>query len=187
VIFKDINIKELFQLMQEHDIAETTLQDGKAMVLVKREKEPVILNAGAVVDRSHEGISTQGVPEAETAPQVSAKTDKLEDLELEKHLSPGEELDNGYLKILAPLVGTFYQAPSPDVPPFVEVGDYINANDVVCIVEAMKSMNEIQSDVKGVVKEICVENAQIVEFGQVLFKIDPNPQVKINETKNSHR
>lgn len=174
MIFKDINIKELFQLMQEHDIAETTLQDGKAMVVVKRKKEPVIMNAGEVVARSYEGLSTRGVPEAEAAPQVPAKTDELEALGLEKHQPPTEEPDNGYHKILAPLVGTFYQAPAPDVPPFVEVGDHIDANDVVCIVEAMKSMNEIQSEVKGVVKEICVENAQMVEFGQVLFKIDPN-------------
>ena len=174
MIFKDINIKELFQLMQEHDIAETTLQDGKAMIVVKREKEPVIMTAGAVVGRSLEGISTQGVPEAEAAPQVPAKTDELEELGLEKHHSLGEEPENGYLNILAPLVGTFYMAPAPDIPPFVEVGDHINTDDVVCIVEAMKSMNEIQSDVKGVVKEICVENAQMVEFGQVLFKIDPS-------------
>ena len=173
MIFKDINIKELFQLMQEHDIAETTFQDGKAMVVVKRAKEPVIINAGAAAARSHEGISAQGVAEAEAASQVPAKADELEELGLEKHHSPGEESDNGYLKILAPLVGTFYQAPAPDVPPFVEVGDRINDGDVVCIVEAMKSMNEIQSDVKGVVKEICVENAQMVEFGQVLFKVDP--------------
>jgi acetyl-CoA carboxylase biotin carboxyl carrier protein len=172
VIFKDINIKELFQLMQEHDIAEATLQNGKAMVMVKRAKEPVIMDAGAVTARSLEGISAQGA--AEAALQVPAKTDELEELGLEKHHSPGEESDNGYLKILAPLVGTFYQAPAPDVPPFVEVGDQINNGDVVCIVEAMKSMNEIQSDVKGVVKEICAENAQMVEFGQVLFKIDPS-------------
>jgi acetyl-CoA carboxylase biotin carboxyl carrier protein len=174
VIFKDINIKELFQLMQEHDIAETTLQDGKAMLVVKRQKEPLLVNAGAAAVRAYEGISTQNVPEAEAAPQVPAKTDELEDLGLEKHHPPGEESDNGYQKILAPLVGTFYQAPAPDVPPFVEVGDHVNNGDVVCIVEAMKSMNEIQSEVKGVVKEICVENAQMVEFGQVLFKIDPN-------------
>lgn len=172
MIFKDINVKELFQLMQEHDIAEATLQDGKAMVVVKRAKEPVIMDAGAVAVRSHEGISAQVA--AEAAPQVPAKTDEIEELGLEEHHSPGEASDNGYQNILAPLVGTFYLAPAPDVPAFVEVGDQIDDGDVVCIVEAMKSMNEIQSDVKGVVKEICVENAQMVEFGQVLFKIDPN-------------
>jgi acetyl-CoA carboxylase biotin carboxyl carrier protein len=173
VIFKDINIKELFQLMQQHDIAEATLQNGKAMVVVKRQKEPVVMNADAVVARSHQGISAQGVAEVEPAPKAPAQTDELEELGLEKH-SPGEESDNGYHHILAPLVGTFYHAPAPDVPPFVEIGDQVNDGDVVCIVEAMKSMNEIQSDIKGVVKEICVENAQMVEFGQVLFKIDPN-------------
>lgn len=158
--------------MQEHDIAETTLQNGKAMVTVKRQKEPVILNAAAAVAQPLEGIYTSGV--AEAAPQAPAKTEALEELGLEKHQPSGEESDNGYYKILAPLVGTFYQAPAPDVPPFVEIGDHIDDGDVICIVEAMKSMNEIQSDVKGVVKEICVENAQMVEFGQVLFKIDPN-------------
>jgi acetyl-CoA carboxylase biotin carboxyl carrier protein len=163
VIFKDINLKELFRLMQEHDITETTLQNGKAMVVVKREKEPVI-------------------PQVELAPPVPAKTDELETLELvEKHRSTGEEADNGFHEILAPLVGTFYKATAPDIPPFVEVGDHIDDGDVLCIVEAMKSMNEIQSDVKGIVKEICVENAQMVEFGQVLFKIDPSGQVKLNE------
>jgi acetyl-CoA carboxylase biotin carboxyl carrier protein len=174
VIFKDININELFQLMQEHDIAETTLQNGKAMVVVKRRKEPDIMNAGAAAARSHEGFAAQSVPEAEAAPPVPAKINELEELGLEKHHPPGEESDNGYHKILAPLVGTFYQSPAPDVPPFVEIGDHIDDGDVVCIVEAMKSMNEIQSEVKGVVKEICVENARMVEFGQVLFKIDPN-------------
>jgi len=176
VIFKDINIKELFQLMQEHDIAETTLQNGKAMVVVKRQKEPIIMNASAAAARSLEGVYSQGVPEAEAAPRIPAKTDELEELGLAKHQPPGEESDNGYHNILAPLVGTFYQAAAPDVPPFVEIGDHVDDGDVVCIVEAMKSMNEIQSDVKGVVKEICVENAQMVEFGQVLFKIDPSGQ-----------
>ncbi|MCP5105899.1 MAG: acetyl-CoA carboxylase, biotin carboxyl carrier protein, partial [bacterium] len=69
-------------------------------------------------------------------------------------------------------VGTFYRSSGPDAEPFVEVGDRVNNGDVVCIVEAMKSMNEIQADVSGVVKKICVENADLVEFEQALFKID---------------
>ena len=172
MIFKDINIKELFQLMQEHDIAETTLQDGKAMVVAKRNKEPLVNSTGTVVDSSTESISTQGVPETETKLPMGDKINELEELEVEKTPAPGEETEDGYHKIRAPLVGTFYQAAAPDSPPFVEVGDHVDPDDVVCIVEAMKSMNEIQSDIKGVIKEICVENAQMVEFGQVLFKID---------------
>jgi len=74
--------------------------------------------------------------------------------------------------VKSPLVGTFYRAPSPESPPFVEVGSKIKKGDVLCIVEAMKVMNEIKSEVEGTIKEIFVENATPVEFGQVLFVIE---------------
>ena len=74
--------------------------------------------------------------------------------------------------VKSPLVGTFYRAPSPESPPFVEVGSKIKKGDVLCIVEAMKVMNEIKSEVEGTIKEILVENATPVEFGQVLFVIE---------------
>jgi acetyl-CoA carboxylase biotin carboxyl carrier protein len=81
--------------------------------------------------------------------------------------------NNGKYHIVeAPLVGTFYRASSPDEEPFVEVGDQVADGDILCIVEAMKSMNEIQADVSGVIKEICVNNSELVEFEQPLFKID---------------
>jgi acetyl-CoA carboxylase biotin carboxyl carrier protein len=75
-------------------------------------------------------------------------------------------------EIASPMVGTFYRAPSPDADPYVRVGDRIDKGDVVCIVEAMKLMNEIESEIGGVVREILVENAQPVEFGQPLFLVD---------------
>ncbi len=75
--------------------------------------------------------------------------------------------------ITSPMVGTFYRAPAPDADPYVEVGDLVDIGQTVCIVEAMKLMNEIQSEVKGRVVRIQVENAQPVEFGQALFEIDP--------------
>ncbi len=80
-------------------------------------------------------------------------------------------LGEGMVEITSPIVGTFYRAPSPDSPPYIEEGESIVAGQVVCIVEAMKLMNEIQSEVSGVVKKILVKNAQPVEFGQVLFII----------------
>jgi len=80
--------------------------------------------------------------------------------------------DDNYHTVQTPLVGTFYRASTPDTEPFVEVGDRIKRGDVLCIVEAMKSMNEIQADVNGVVKEICANNAELVEFEQPLFKIE---------------
>ena len=76
--------------------------------------------------------------------------------------------------IPSPMVGTFYSAPEPGAQPYVKVGSRVNVGQVVCIIEAMKIMNEIESEVGGVVKEVCVQNAQPVEFGQVLFRVDPH-------------
>jgi len=78
------------------------------------------------------------------------------------------------LGIPSPMVGTFYSAPEPGAQAYVKVGSRVNVGQVVCIIEAMKIMNEIESEVGGVVKEVCVQNAQPVEFGQVLFRVDPN-------------
>ncbi len=77
-------------------------------------------------------------------------------------------------EIKSPLVGTFYRAPSPDAPPFTDAGKAVKAGQVLCIVEAMKLMNEIESDVDGVVEEIRVSNGQPVEYGEVLFRIRPS-------------
>ena len=84
-----------------------------------------------------------------------------------------EPVDDGSVAVESPMVGTFYRAPSPDAPAYVEVGTTVKAGQVLCIVEAMKLMNEIECEVAGVITEICVENAQPVQFGQTLFKIRP--------------
>src|SRR2546425_9510674 len=78
------------------------------------------------------------------------------------------------LEIKSPMVGTFYAAPEPGAAPYVKGGSRVAPGQVVCIIEAMKIMNEIESEVGGVVREVCVENAQPVEFGQVLFRVDPH-------------
>jgi acetyl-CoA carboxylase biotin carboxyl carrier protein len=85
-----------------------------------------------------------------------------------------EEPDSGLAEVLSPMVGTFYRAPAPDAPPYVEPGDRVEKGQTVCILEAMKLMNELEVEVSGTVREICVENAEPVEFGQVLFRIDPS-------------
>ena len=77
------------------------------------------------------------------------------------------------LEISSPMVGTFYRAPAPDAPPYVETGKRVVPGDTLCIIEAMKLMNELESEVTGTIVEVCVENAQPVEFGQVLFRVDP--------------
>lgn len=78
------------------------------------------------------------------------------------------------LEIKSPMVGTFYQSPEPAAQPYVKVGSRVNVGQVVCIIEAMKIMNEIESEVSGVIREVAAQNAQPVEFGQVLFRVDPH-------------
>ena len=85
-----------------------------------------------------------------------------------------EALPDGVKEITSPFVGTFYQAPSPGAENFVKVGDKINSGKTLCIIEAMKIMNEIESDLSGEILEICVENENYVEFGQVLFRVKVN-------------
>jgi len=79
--------------------------------------------------------------------------------------------DGGLHKIVSPMVGTFYRAPAPDAPPFVNPGDRVDEKTVVCIIEAMKLMNEIEAEVKGVIVDVLVENGQLVEYGQPLFLV----------------
>jgi acetyl-CoA carboxylase biotin carboxyl carrier protein len=84
----------------------------------------------------------------------------------------GEEL-SGLVEVTSPMVGTFYSAPAPDADPYVEIGQRIGEGTVLCIIEAMKLMNELESEVTGTIAKIMVENAQPVEYGQVLFLVDP--------------
>jgi len=85
----------------------------------------------------------------------------------------GAEPDSGLAEVNSPMVGTFYRAPAPDAPSYVEPGDRVEKGQTLCILEAMKLMNELEAEVSGTIREICVDNAEPVEFGQVLFRIDP--------------
>lgn len=89
-------------------------------------------------------------------------------------MAPSSSIDSAGQTVVAPMIGTFYASPSPGEPPFVEEGDQVEAGQVIGIIEAMKIMNEIEAEVTGTVREVCVEDAQPVEFGQVLYRIDPN-------------
>lgn len=111
---------------------------------------------------SFAGKNTQYVPMSATAPVATVGS-----------LSSGsdEEVDDGTRKITSPFVGTFYIAPSPGADAYVKVGDKISNGKVLCIVEAMKIMNEIEADISGEIVEVCVENETFVEFGQVLFRV----------------
>jgi acetyl-CoA carboxylase biotin carboxyl carrier protein len=108
-------------------------------------------------------------------PQTGAgRTESDYSLPLQEMPAPVENREeNTAIVIKSPIVGMFYRAPAPDKPPFVEVGDEIDENTILCIIEAMKVMNEIKAETRGTVREILVEPGQPVEFGQPLFLIDP--------------
>lgn len=147
-------IKKLIELLEESGISELEIKEGEESVRISRQTATaapvaVAAPAPAPVPVSAPSAGSDSSPAAET---------------------PAEEV-SGH-KIRSPMVGTFYAAPSPTAGPFVTVGQRVKAGDTLCIIEAMKMMNQIEADVSGVVKQILVENGQPVEFDQVLFIIE---------------
>jgi len=149
-------IKKLIELLDESGIAELEVTEGEESVRISRYG-----NAASLVQ------STGPVPLPFAAPAAPAEPAPA------LPAGAGEERPSPQgFGIDAPMVGTMYRAPSPGAPPFVEVGSRISAGDVVCIIEAMKILNQIESEVSGVVTEILVENGQPVEFGQTLMIVE---------------
>lgn len=142
-------IKELIRSMQENSISELYLESEGIKLNLKRES---FAQLQSVLDMQEGNFLESGDSKKDFTQQ------KLED-------------QSGEIHIKSPMVGTFYRSPSPNSPSFVEVGDFVKKGQVVCIIEAMKLMNEIESEVQGVVKEILVENAMPVEFGQPLMVV----------------
>ncbi len=129
---------------------------------IKLAKTPPVAAAPMVV--GHEAFAPRGAS-APTAAHTGDAPPKAE----RPAVTPTREL----LEITSPMVGTFYNAPAPDAPAYVAVGQRVSPGDTLCIIEAMKLMNELLSEVSGTVAEVCVQNAQPVEFGQVLYRVDP--------------
>lgn len=145
-------IREMINLMNENDLTELELEREGGKIKLKK-------GGGEWVESSGRRIPLHVVPEL--APTVSAPPGN----------SPTAAAN--VKEIQSPMVGTFYRSPSPESPPFVDIGNTVEVGQVVCIVEAMKLMNEIKSEVKGKIVEIPVDNAQPVEYGQVLFVVEP--------------
>lgn len=142
-------LREIIQIVEETGVSEVEIEQDGLRIVVRK-------NAGSAVAPFVSGLTpiATGSPVAEEADSASASTSGIE--------------------VRAPIVGTFYQASAPDASPFVTVGDRVNPGDVLCIIEAMKLMNEIEAEVAGTIKEILVENASPIEFDQPLFIIEPN-------------
>ena len=159
-------LKELIEFLIEKDIAEFELERGDVKVRIKRgvavsaEPEPRYVHVPAV----------PAVPAPEFHPPAPVHASAAAAAPPAR--KPAEEED-GLHMINSPIVGTFYDAPSPGAPPFVKAGDAVDAGQVLCIIEAMKLMNEIESDVAGEIVKKLVSNGQPVEYGQPLFAVRP--------------
>jgi len=138
-------MKEMIKLMDDNKLVELEIEKQGLKLRLKKEQK-----AGVVTHLEH------------IAPVVKEEIPK-----------PKKETQRNTIEIKAPMVGTFYRAPAPDAPPFVDVGTDLHEKQVVCIIEAMKLMNEIKSEVKGKIVEVLAENGHPVEFGQVLFLVEP--------------
>lgn len=153
-------IRELMRLMDETSLTELHLEADDMKLSLK--KATAVINADNIgLAAPTPAVVSAAVPSAsQTAPAVTEQT-----------AAPAQTEEKGIHYIKAPMVGTFYRAPAPDASPYVEKGQQVNSKTIVCIVEAMKLMNEIEAEVSGEVVDILVENAQLVEYGQPLFKI----------------
>jgi acetyl-CoA carboxylase biotin carboxyl carrier protein len=155
-------LKELIEFLIEKDIAEFELERGDVKVKIKRAAEP----AAVLPDSRYIAVHPAPVAMPPAGVDVPARVDLTAS-------APAPEPEEGLHIVRSPIVGTFYESPSPGSPPFVKAGDTLEVGQVLCIVEAMKLMNEIESDVDGVVVKILVENGQPVEYGEPLFLIEP--------------
>ena len=156
------DIKAIIDLMKKNSVSEFELEKQDFKIRLKRgpsngggasvsyEDAPVLTYVPPTV-----AVPTPGMPVPTAAAGATA--------------AASSELD-----IKSPMIGTFYRAPSPESAPYIEVGAEVNAETVVCIIEAMKVMNEIKAEAKGIITQVLVENAKPVEFGQPLFKLRPN-------------
>ena len=150
-------LKKLIDLVQESGIAELEITEGEDKVKIVKGGGGGVIPAAAAMPSAVPGHRPPSTVEARTLPAAP----------------PGDEAEaepRGQ-PVKAPMVGTFYRASSPDAKPFVEVGQAVKKGETVCIIEAMKLMNEIETDFSGVVKVVLVENGQPVEYGQPLFLI----------------
>lgn len=144
-------IQELADLLTENELTEISVKDGEKEVVLKKELTASTASMASLSSVMASNVTSTGEKETLICTPVEVKKGR---------------------PINSPMVGTFYRAPSPDADPFVELGSTVKEGQVVCIIEAMKLMNEIESDFSGKIVEICVENAQPVEFGQVLMYVE---------------
>jgi len=158
----DLNyIKKLIKLLNSNDVNEIELEEEGVRIKVVKSR--------ALDHQSQQLLNL--VPQTQPSAHVSTEKPALQTQENKAvvEAAPAKTL----VEVHSPIVGTFYRAPSPNADPYVQVGQMVSVGTVLCIIEAMKLMNEIESEVNGKIVEICVENGQPVEYNQLLFRIEP--------------
>ena len=153
-------LRRLLNALEGADVSEFALETSDYKVSIKRGQQPDVTHyvpqpAAAPVEARPAGTGEQAAPKQPAESGVAAA------------------LDPQLVEVSAPIVGTFYAAPAPDTPDYVKVGDKVSRGTVLCIIEAMKLMNEIEAETDGVIAEILVKNEDPVEYGQTLFRIRP--------------
>lgn len=152
-------VKNLLQMISESDVNEVSIQEGDLRIRIKKTPDMQYSQAVAPAPVVHPPVAP--VPATAVAPAPAAPA------------APAAQVANGKQHIMkSPIVGTFYRSPSPEAKKFVEIGDTVQKGSVLCIVEAMKIMNEIESDAGGKIVQILVQNASPVEYDQPLFVIE---------------
>jgi acetyl-CoA carboxylase biotin carboxyl carrier protein len=149
-------LKQIIEMMKDHNLVEIQIKQGEEELCVKK-AQPVQpqITAMPMFGAMPGMLPPAAAPAAGQAPDAAAPQEK-------------------HSEIKSPLVGTFYAQPSPDSEPFVELGSHVDADTVVCIIEAMKVMNEIKAEMSGVIVDVVGVNGSAVEYGQVLFKVRPD-------------
>ena len=150
--FKPEYLEKLAKIISDNGLTEISLEDGEQAITIRKDLPEVVVGASAPVAQA-----------TSTAPAVQGPAPQKTE---EKEAEPQGKA------ITSPMVGTFYSASAPDAAPFVEIGSEVAVGDVVCIIEAMKLMNEIKSEQAGKIVKICVKNGDPVEFGQVLMYVE---------------
>jgi acetyl-CoA carboxylase biotin carboxyl carrier protein len=159
--FKEI--QDLIKLINKSNIGELTIEEKEFKITIKQKEEKIIsVSSGQAPVQM---MPSMGYSQPQTVQQTTATG-------TEKQASAAK--DENLVMIKSPMIGTFYRKPSPDKPLFVEVGDDVQVGKVVCIIEAMKLFNEIESEVSGKIVKILVEDATPVEYDQPLFLVDPS-------------
>ena len=157
------DIKVIVDLMKKNAVSEFEMEEGDFKIKLKRESgkprkgETVVVQEAAPMILPAAAAAPAAVPMAVATPAPAAPAPAAEGPEVK-----------------SPMIGTFYRKPSPDADSFVEVGSVVEPETVVCIIEAMKVMNEIKAEVKGTIAEVLLEDGKPVEYGQALFRIEPN-------------